>query len=75
MASIIAQASPASAPCAIVVLTNSGPIAADGLRPKSAVRGFVRWTWMVPPTTPIGKARIYVECGSTMASTKLSIVA
>jgi hypothetical protein len=50
-------------------------MASGGLRPKRAVRGFVRWTWTVPPNAPVGKARIYVECGSTVAEAKLSIVA
>jgi len=74
-ASLFAQVSPPSAACVIVVVTKGGPMATDGLSPKHAVRGFVRWTWIVPPTTPIGNARIFVECGSTIAKANLAIVA
>ena len=72
-ASVFVQVSPPDASCTTVVLTKSGPVAAESLRPKRAANGLVRWTWKVAPGAPVGAARVFVECGSTIVRSKLTI--
>ena len=62
-ATLVAHVVPARR-CKIAVLYKNGPSHAQGLSPKSPVRGRVSWTWVVGGNTTLGKWPIQVNCGS-----------
>jgi hypothetical protein len=64
-ATLVANLSPASARCNLVIYLRSGPSAASGPGPRRAVNGRAAWTWTVSRSTTGGTWPIYVECGTT----------
>jgi hypothetical protein len=62
-ATLVASVAPARR-CSITVHYKSGPSRAQGLYPKSPVRGRVSWTWKIGTNTTPGRWPITISCGS-----------